>query len=473
MLRYQRKNIINKEAGVVTIEGLDPLTGLAVLIYEFKGEVSPQLLKLDSENMVGILDIEEGEKTQVVTAYFKDYRPLRKPLRIDSKTLLLDSARALRDAAKLGIVHGDIKPSRFLGTDKHVIIEGFGIPWTVEKSIYRIDSETSGPKADIYAWGRSVLELTRNLPKDVVELLNSCVAVDPDKRPRANKLYSTLFELLKPKKPTLDTLELDATSESEIQRDFDETEKLFGERAGYLNIDSKDNSNMNEVAQVNKAERKLRPPLVNSTMPMRDKPRPDVASTREKNEKRPDIRRAKTKQNAKKEANKPTGFVRDLPPGTRYKKGDSYTEPRSKSFLDEFDIFDENVKNKKPNNRRGFIALMSVFLLAASIGGYSYFKNRQTQVIANEQVSRHYIVDIEVLPNNLPPVEIVVISSPSGSANKPNTILQTVSGKQPIVLDKEGVWELQGRFQNSSSEIVRFSLPEDRHVSITMRPKTP
>ncbi len=473
MLRYQRKSIVNKYAGVSTIEGLDPLTGLAVLIYEFTGKVSPHLLKLESENMAGILDIEEGEKTQVVTAYFKDYRPLRKPLRIDSKTLLLDSARALRDASKLAIVHGDIKPGRFLATDKHVIIEGFGIPWKLDKSTYRIDGEPRGAKADVYAWGRSVLELANDLPKEVVELLNSCVAVDPNKRPKANRIYDSLVELLKPKKPTLDTLELSATGESGLINDFDDAERRFGEKAGYLNIDSEDTPKLeNSTKRVTLKSKPAQRSKVNSMMPMRDKPRPEAAKRVERG-KVPGIGRPKTRESAQTKANKQTGFIRGVPPGTKYKEGDSYNEPRSKNFLDEFDIFDENVKNKKPNNRRGFIALMLVFLIAAAIAGYSAFRNRQTQVIAAEQVSRHYIVDVEVLPDNLPPVEIVVISSPSGSANKANTILQTVSGKQPIVLDKEGVWELQGRFQNSVSEIVKFSLPEDRHVTITMKPNTP
>lgn len=473
MLRYQRKSIINQEAGVTTIEGLDPITGLAVLIYEFKGDVSPHLLKLDSESMAGILDVEVAEKTQVVTAYFKDYRPLRKPLRISNATLLLDSARALRDAAKLAIVHGDIKPSRFLATDKHVIIEGFGIPWKAEKSSYRIDGETSGAKADIYAWGRSVLELVDDLPKEVVELLNSCVAVDPDKRPRASRIYRSLAELLKPKKPTLDTLELSATGGSTAVGDFEETERQFGEKAGYLDIDATESDipkdNPKTIVSKSRAAQK---PLVNSTMPMQEKPRPEgirVAKSKDGHK----LGRTSAPEAVKTKANKQTGFVRDLPPGTKYKKGDSYNEPRSKGFLEEFDIFDDNAKNKKPNNRRGFLALLLLFLIAASIGAYSLFRNKQTRVIVPEQISRHYIVDVEVLPDNLPPVEIVVISSPSGSTNKANTILQTVSGKQPIVLDKEGVWELQGRFQDSLSEIVRFSLPEDRHVTITMKPNTP
>ena len=113
-LRYQRQSLYSNERGVMTYEGVDPLTGLPVLIYEFEGVIPRGLENLESENIPGLLDTaSEDGKAQAVIAYSRKYQPLAQPLAVTSQTLLLDSARALRDAASAGILHGDIKPERF------------------------------------------------------------------------------------------------------------------------------------------------------------------------------------------------------------------------------------------------------------------------------------------------------------------------------------------------------------------------
>ena len=92
-LRYQRQNLYGEGAGVKTHEGLDPLTGLPVLIYEFAGKPDPALSDLESENIPGVLDtLEEGGQGQVVVAYSRGYTPAAKPLGMPSRVFLLESA---------------------------------------------------------------------------------------------------------------------------------------------------------------------------------------------------------------------------------------------------------------------------------------------------------------------------------------------------------------------------------------------
>ncbi|HHO56626.1 MAG TPA: protein kinase family protein [Trueperaceae bacterium] len=465
MSRYHRKNIISKEAGVSTYEGLDPLTGLAVYIYEFETSVSPYLEKLESENISGILDIyTEGNKTQVVTALSKGYHALKTPLRIDRNMLLLDSARALRDAARLNIVHGDIKPERFLATNKHLVIEGFGIPWQVKSSSYRPSGEDSSLAADVYAWGRSILELTNgNLNPAMTQLVNSCVSAQASSRPSAKRIYKALLEIIeKSKKPTLDTLELSpASSEQNLAE-----ETNFGDTAGYLPIT--DSTQAKPLADI-----KEKPsPIPNdkpAPMPLKNKPRPDA----NKEVFSEPIRRVDNRSNRPTSQDKQSGFVRDLPPGTTYKKGDSFNKSKSRrNILDEFDEIDKNSNTPKTRNRTRLLALVAIFLAAASLGAFALFR-QGSFIDSPAPIVQHYVVDVEILPNNLPPVDVVVVSSPAGSSLLPGTILQRVSGRESIALDKEGLWELQGRFQSSSSDVVQFQLPEDRHVVITIKPSTP
>ncbi len=465
MSRYHRKKIISKEAGVSTYRGLDPLTGLAVYIYEFNNKVSPYLDKLESENISGILGVyNDGEATQVVTAFSKGYHVLKSPLQIDNNLLLLDSARALRDAARLNIVHGDIRPERFLATDRHLVIEGFGIPWQAKTSNYRPNAEAPSPQADVYAWGRSILELTNGtLKTDFEKLINSCVSAQASSRPSAKKLYNSLLEIIESsKKPTLDSLELGPTVAGTIE----EKETNFGEDAGYLPISRDDDITAKEIPELITSQEPK--PIANNPapMPVGNKPRPEADNTQTTTRSSGEIAREPRMP-------KKAGFVRDLPPGTTYKKGDSFNKSKSrKSFLDEFDEIDDSSDNQKTRNRGRIFALLVIFIAAASLGAFALL--RQGSLIDNPTtVVQHYVVDVEILPNNLPPVDVAVISSPIGSSLLPGTILQRVSGKESIALDKEGVWELQGRFQSSSSDIVRFTLPEDRHIIITIKPSTP
>ena len=191
--RYQVRTLHAQQGDVTTYEGIDPLTGLPVLIYQFRGRAAAGLRDLESENIPGLLEIDvNGNDTQVVVAYFKDYRPVSQPLSVPVETLLLDSARALSDAAEAGVIHGDIRPERFLASRDHVLLEGFGVPWLPESS-YQPPEGTVSFAGDVYALAKSLLELGEgSLSEGATAALNASLAERASERLSAAELYSAL-----------------------------------------------------------------------------------------------------------------------------------------------------------------------------------------------------------------------------------------------------------------------------------------
>jgi serine/threonine protein kinase len=195
-LRYQRQKLYSERSGVKTYEGLDPLTGLPVLLYEFAGKPDPALGDLESENIPGILETaQDNGQGQVVVAYSKGYSPARKPLELASSDFVLEGAKSLADAARAGVIHGDIRPERFLVSGDHVLIEGFGIPWVSGPSSYAPPEGVANYAGDIYAFGRVMQELAPDLPVPVKTLLERCVARKPEDRPSAAQLLTALVAL--------------------------------------------------------------------------------------------------------------------------------------------------------------------------------------------------------------------------------------------------------------------------------------
>jgi hypothetical protein len=195
-LRYQRQKLYSERSGVKTHEGLDPLTGLPVLIYEFAGKPDAALSDLESENIPGVLETtHDGSQGQVVVAYSRGYIPATKPLLMPSNLFVLESAEALSDAARAGVVHGDLRPERFLVSGEHVLVEGFGIPWVSGPSSYAPPEGIANYAGDVYAFGRVMQELAPDLPVPVKTLLDRCVARKPEDRPSAGQLLTALVAL--------------------------------------------------------------------------------------------------------------------------------------------------------------------------------------------------------------------------------------------------------------------------------------
>ena len=416
-LRYQKQSLYAERKGVKTHEGIDPVTGLPVLIYEFTAKPRPNLKILESENIPGFLEVAEGNTNHIIVAYSKNYKSISKPMRVGKVTLLLDSARALKDAAAAKVIHGDIRPERFLATHEHVLLEGFGIPWDARENPFRApETKEANLKDDVYAWAKSVLDLVEgDLPDSFMNILQQCLVAHPADRPAAEALYTALSDLVNGPK----TKGISELSDLEIEvKTPPQGEKAFAA-----------SSPPPTPIPPPKAEQKVDPELKKS-------------------------------------------FVKDLPPGATYRPGETIISKQVAEL--KADISDDPLTERATLRRRSLLigAFIVAVLLLAGLALFNQFFPRNTLPQAASSNLNQYIVELEIGPANLPPVELVVISSPPGSNIAPNTLLGSnySPGTRRIVLDQEGVWQLQGRFGQSQSEIVTLTLPQDRQATIEVLP---
>jgi len=196
--RYQSQELYLQQGDVSCYRGLDPLTGLAVLIYTFPGRPTAAVAALESENIPGILVSSFDDNAgQVVAAYSPHYGLVAPGESVVDDRFVLAAVRAVRDAAQAGVVHGDLRAGRLLYAQGHVLIEGYGVPWNpVDRAVTAPEVTAGAPPslpADIYALAATLLLLGgSNLSHEVGALLRTALATDPHERPTATTLYGQI-----------------------------------------------------------------------------------------------------------------------------------------------------------------------------------------------------------------------------------------------------------------------------------------
>ncbi|MEM7738001.1 MAG: hypothetical protein AAF267_19660 [Deinococcota bacterium] len=199
--RYQVKDTLHKRGKHRTLLGVDPLTGLPVLIYVFPDRPRVTVGRLESDAIPSILAARyNSEKTmgQVVVAHSDERQTVTSVAsKEDALSLLIDTAKALAAATHAKVIHGDISPSRFMVEGDHYLLEGYGINWPAQDARFAPPEGGVSLKGDIFSWGQSVYDLAGHiLPRAVTKLVATCLADDPEKRPAAPKLLSELEELV-------------------------------------------------------------------------------------------------------------------------------------------------------------------------------------------------------------------------------------------------------------------------------------
>jgi len=195
--RYRPQELLFERGGVKTFSGRDPLNGLPVRIYQFQGEPTARPNDLTSEHIPTILSatFQEG-RGQVVTIFSRAHKPLQGPVAADEvPSLLVETARALHDAAKAGVVHGDLRPERILHADGHYLVEGYGVPWEVDPSEYSPPERIGGASyaGDVFSWAMTVRSLAGpHLSGALRDLLSTCLSAEPQARPKARELLGRL-----------------------------------------------------------------------------------------------------------------------------------------------------------------------------------------------------------------------------------------------------------------------------------------
>ncbi|MGL4610225.1 MAG: hypothetical protein ACRCYY_11200 [Trueperaceae bacterium] len=556
-LRYQRQTLYSERSGVKTYEGLDPLTGLPVLIYEFPGKPDPALSDLESENIPGVLDtVQEQGKGQVVVAFSRGYKPATKPLELDTLPFVIATAQAISDAARAGVIHGDLRPERFLVSSDHVLIEGFGIPWvTTSPHGYSPPEGVANYAGDVYAFGRIMQELCTDLPVPIKTVLDRCTARKPEDRPSAAQLLTALLALQHPPSQSqipvfdqgahdpsnlVDPSNLSQGLSQNLSTQTQEGQTTQNPNNTILEIDF----NVSEAANEHPAPPLPYKPKLTSAGVLSDMPDLDLledtrdVSTPNISALKPTVPKGSSPQNrhdadapklivkqtaqsshsansfdawdydsddqdsnvdissndepqvpvsAKSSSNLPPKtsgklpgngpkrqdpkqtFIKDLPPGGTYKVGKA-TDIKPAPFKDTpvTPAFDEVFNSGKAlKNTRRLLMVAGLLICALVLAGLMFFGSndiRTTQNIPTNTAS--YIVRVNVNPTNLPPLDLLVISSPEGSKFRAGAVVSKVPGD--IVLDKPGLWQFQARFQDKLSQIVTLQPPDEYTLSITM-----
>lgn len=530
-LRYQRQKLYSERSGIKTHEGLDPLTGLPVLIYEFSGKPDTALSDLESEHIPGVLDTAfETGQGQVVVAYSRGYSPASKPLPMPSSKFVLEAAEALSDAARAGVIHGDLRPERFLISSDHVLVEGFGVPWQTGPSSYAPPEGVANYAGDVYAFGRVMQELAPDLPVPVKTLLDRCVARKPEDRPSAAQLLTALAALQRapqepPKEsesakpavkpvtpppqnkpaPVQQTLEIDFTvSEPEppppvvipsvnlpktpsaqagTLPDMPDLD-LFPEekvKPGFNAKDFESDFDANDFDMPTPAPKRTLPQdnwedddegMVLETDP--GAPRAPAQPVKPSSSAKPPLppkTTGKLPEAGPKRPDPKQTFIKDLPPGATYKAGKSTDSPaapfKETPVAPTFDeVFLKGSSSAK--NTRRIVMLVAVLLGALILAGLVFFtRNNDGGPITGTSTAANYIVSVNLDPPNLPPLELIVVASPEGSRFRAGAVISNTLPAQ-IVLDRAGTWQFQGRFQDKLSEVVTLQAPDQYSLTITM-----
>lgn len=446
--RYQPQSLYAEYGPVRVHRGLDPLTGLPVLIYSFPGAPTLEPGEFDSEHVPGILaSYHEGGTGQLVVAHSSGYQQAKPPFsRREAMTLVASTARALRDAAEVGAVHGDLRAERFLMADNHVLVEGYGVPWSPEQvSIPRLNSSTDPLAHDIFAWAYAMLELAEpSLPSDVRRALQQCLASEPSERPSAEEVHDKIRLLQERKSPQVP--HSSEQFEFDVDLGFKET---FGPSAPAATAppQARAAARRAEAGGDQQASDGDDEPIVIHTDPGHASAATGRGAA------------ARTGSSGK-ETDGP-GFVKDLPPGGTYRSGEepSFTR-RTPVRVEKSSPF----APPSPRTRRLFL-LVLLLVAAAILGVLALMQQNETPAAATPgRSATQYIVSVAVEPPTLRNVTLIVVSSPPGSNYQPGHEVTFVPG--PAVLDQAGEWQLMGRFRNSLSDTVTVNVPDERSLTL-------
>jgi hypothetical protein len=467
--RFQILERFAQYGDVTTYRGVDPLTGLPVLIYRFSGKPILAPGDLDSEHIPGVLASHfDGKQGELVVAYSSGYRVLEPPLKRDEALLILkSSAEALKDAAEAGVSHGDIRPERFLMADGHLLVEGFGVRWPREHAAYPPPEKDGDAYArDVFAWAKTVLHLAEPaLPPELIRLLERCLVTSPHERPSAKALFDEIARLTARPARAPAAAERARAIEIESDRAADDFEAFSpGDAGGFDAFEPP-----GEMTSQRPPPPSFPPHAADGeedAILIHTDPgnRPGARSSKSLRP-RPEFPRQRPAHFDLEEAlasDEPT-FVKELPPGASYRPGEAKEATRPPLQLRNrhtLELGREQVRNRR------MVMLTLLVIAAAILGALALWRQGTTPVAPATRSGPQYIVDVRVLPDTLRNVTLLVVTSPPGSSFEPGHEVTIVPGA--AVVDQAGTWQLQGRFQNRFSDVVTIEVPRDLSVTLVI-----
>ncbi|HLV11817.1 MAG TPA: hypothetical protein VKY42_05145 [Trueperaceae bacterium] len=454
--RFERGEQYAVVDGVVTHRGVDPVTGLDVLIYDFPGAPTVAAGVSVSDHALKVLVAEtrqgpDGASGHLVAAYPTGAALVAPGESAVDYRFVLQALQGLKEAHAKGVVHGDITPSRLLYGLGEVFIEGFGVPWRAGS---RPADERAAMRADVVALARSLLALAGdNLSTEVTAALRSAEAANPPMT--AERLHAIVKRLAGgavtvPAAGFTDlTLPTVPTAKAEARPAppaAPEAPRPAASPAGAAVAAS-------VPAGAAHAAPAPRDAPVEDPEPITLHSDPGLG---------PQPRRPSPKDTS-------PGFVKAPPPGAKYRHGSLEDGPRPAPIrVDREERALERTLTRSRRSWRG-PALLLLMLLVAGLAAYLAVLNRDGQGARLATPGENFLVDVAVQPANMPPVQLVVVQSPPGSRNPPGTVMTSVP--RAVTFDVAGTWVVQGRFQRRETPPVTLQVPDDRAITLVFPPQ--
>lgn len=486
--RYQRAEQLARSGHITTSRGVDAVTGLPVLIYDFPGAPRLKPGQLDSDAVPAVLAAGfDGSNGVLVAAHPPGATQLADSGVSMSDDLVLQVLTALRDASRVGLVHGAITPERLLMSHDRVYVEGYGVPWnpgslaeatkeTIRAALTRdlvsttkalMGFGSAGMSDEVAAALKGALgSATRagdagQLYTVVRRLAGGAVTVPPsgfgnlvipttdDRQPRSSQ---TALDQIGLDDLNLSDLELDELDlkPRQLQANVpdDETESWQPPGAGLTPT---------PIALFDEEPltyEEHTPPAALTTPAFPDEPDPITLHS--------DPGPTLTVDPSLRDSG--AGFVKDLPPGATYRAGNTEEAVRVPPM--ELDV--SAVPKPRKRAWRLPILLLTLVLVAGASGYLALVARRDAPSALPGGTNISHVVNVLVDPPNLPPVSLVVEQRPATSAFRSGTIIASVP--RQVRFDAAGVWVVHASFQGRVSESVTLRVPEDRSITIVFPP---
>ena len=448
--RYQAQSVYRESPVCTSYRGVDPLTGLPVLIYRFKGKANPALPRLDNEFIPRLLAWRDDDGQGVMVVAWSSAFVAAGDQQLDHLQLL-DSAQALAAAAAAGVSHGDLTPERFLIAGDSVVLEGFGVPW---------HTTPATPEGDVRDWAASLRQLGYPSVNGLDALLDS-LSGSGDTTPA--QLVSRLRNVLlrsggeepAPAEPV-------AAAEPEPEAG-EPLAGFFGSDAEDPDADDLDFSSHSSLPAAAPPQAAAAPddsPADQDNSPAQPDLQPDDDAADDDGTFRPSSTFASERLTARPAPAQP------LPAGgsSSYLKA---LDPVEQPGADRGGT-DYGQEGGPSVTTRRIIMVGALLVLLAVFAFLMINMRRQEAPPAPEPLAESvtYVIDVLVEPSDLPPVNLYVLESPPASGLRPNTILGTAPRR--MALDAAGTWVFEGRFQGRTSAPVTINIPEDRASAVTI-----
>ncbi len=505
--RYQRAEQVQRSGQVITSRGVDAVTGLPVLIYDFPGAPRLKVGQLESGGIPTVLAAGfDGSKGVLVTAYPPSSGKLLDAYVTVDDDLVLQALKALRDAARVGLVHGDITPERLLLAHGRIYVEGYGVPWNPAGLEHPTkESIRAALTRDLVATTKALVGFgSAGMSQEVAAALKGALG-SASRAGDAGQLYTVVRRLaggavtvppagfgnlvipteggevpVRSGPVSLDEIGLEAVTPAPVGLDSLGLDDL--------NVVDADLNALDLDALDLRPRSTPEPGPEQPDLPVEDEPWQHTPTPIALFEESSPLQVAAEPPEAAAFATPafpdepdpitlhsdpgPTltvdpalrdsgaGFVKDLPPGATYRAGD----PEEPVRVPPIDFNVHAVPKVRKRAWRLPILVLTLVLVAGASAYLSLVSNRDAPSGIQGNTAMSHFVDVRVDPPNLPPVSLVVEQRPSGSSFRSGTILASVPRR--VRFDAAGVWVVHASFQGRVSESVTLRVPEDTSITV-------